>query len=707
MATLAGLPFEVLESIAMIVAEDDVRAAVSLTLANSEFYHKFGDGGDAKLFWRKLCQVLGIEVLKSENGSWKSAFLTFLAEEKSWKTCTRVGYDVFGKTKNLEPEFIAGEEVDEKGEKMKILAQKYGSHTRKAVRTQIRKSTYASTCDDKYLVLCHSEQTTHLTTITAWEIASGRQIHEGTVDFELASQDIIVWMGHFVCMPLWPGRHTLMEGECELGDDPGALEARAHGDPIVRGYDLSLDSQDFKDPSWNVNLEPEIPQPNIMQRPIQPQRYYPKRYKEGGGMRILKHEDYLVLVLPLKFEDHENHHGQWIIYLWKATVNETRQLTGIHKVDEHCAGHYNPFVQVQYASHDQNGANFVFCFYSEGPNGIYPFRAREPVGSNLVTMHLSKTNAIKQDHISSCAELRFCRHKMHLLVEIIHMSPFGKYRRPRDRFDFLALMVGDSGEALYNLRGSVEAIRMYTAAVGSRTRKMSPTNNFVQETSGWGRGKDRTEKMIELRSPAVYVIQANGAIGSFIGYEIGHEIGDKNLDRKTIPWRYRNNPLMSAGKRYRQDDWYFNEIISCDVDNTHKMIIMQKFADGMSLFAIADDENLSHLWTIALNETSINLDNRLYLKQCLGSVTVADCSGVHLFSSGSGKSLGKIKFRSVNRALPDVDPEDADQSFYAQTGLGIWDINSVAGGEAGGNGALLVIHDLERCAPVFFDAYQF
>ena len=231
---------------------------------------------------------------------------------------------------------------------------------------------------------------------------------------------------------------------------------------------------------------------------------------------------------------------------------------------------------------------------------------------------------------------------------------------------------------------------MYTAAVGSRLRKISPRNSFVEDNSSY------MSEMIDPRSPAVYAIQANGAIGSFIGYK-----------RQTIPWRCRNNPLMDAGKRYRQDDWYFNEIISCDVDNTHKMIIMQKFADGMSLFAIADDENLSHLWTIALNETSIDLDNRLYLKQCLGSVTVADCSGVHLFSSGSGKSLGKIKFRSVNRALPDVDPEDADQSFYAQTGLGIWDINSVAGGEAGGNGALLVIHDLERCAPVFFDAYKF
>jgi len=263
-------------------------------------------------------------------------------------------------------------------------------------------------------------------------------------------------------------------------------------------------------------------------------------------------------------------------------------------------------------------------------------------------------------------------------------------------------LVGARGEALYDLRGSVEGIRMYTAAVGSRTRKMSPRNNFVESSY-------MCEKMIDPRSPAVYAIQANGAIGSFIGYKNQYT---GYMDRQTIPWRCRNNPLMDAGKRYRQDDWYFNEIISCDVDNTHKMIIMQKFADGMSLFAIADDENLSHLWTIALNETSINLDNRLYLKQCLRSVTVADCSGVHLFSSGSGKSLGKIKFRSVNRALPDVGDqrrrrENADQSFYAQTGLGIWDINSVAGGEAGGNGALLVIHDLERCAPVFFDAYKF
>ena len=673
MATLTGLPLEILESIALTIAEQDIRAAVSLTLVNSECHHKFES---AQLFWRRLCQVLEIEVFKGESGSWKSAFDTFLAEEKSWKSCTRLSYDIFGKTKALEPEIVDGEEF-KKNDKIEGLVQKYRSRTKKAVRAQIRLSTYASTYDEKYFVVCHSEQMIHVTTITVWEIASGRQIHEGTVDFELASQDIIVWMGHFVCLPLWPERE--------------------YGDPEVRGYDLSVDTQDFQHPSWKVNVSPEMV--DLCQRPIPPQRYYPKRYKDSGANRILKHEDYLVLVLPMKYEIHENRHGQWIIQLWKGVTNETHHLTGIVKVDGQFAAPFNPWIQVQYTLHDQKGDNFVFCFYNESPNGIYPFRRSEPVGSHFITMRISKTNMVKEEHISSCVEPRFCRHRIHLLVEMVKMCNFG-YPRGRRPFD------GERSpyEMLYNLRQSVERIRMYTAAVGSKTRKMSPTNNFVQESSCWSMlGDDRRGKTGDLYSPAIYVIQANGKIGSFIGYESG----GRNFDRKTIPWQYRDNPLMSAGKVYNQDNWYFNEIVSCDVDNVHKMIVMQKFADGMSLFAIADDENLSHLWTIALNETNLNPDNRLYLKQCLGAITIADSSGVHLFSSGSGKSLGAIKFQTVNKVLPDVDPEDADESFYAQTGLGIWDVKCVGVGESGGKDTLLVIHDLERCAPVFFDAYKF
>ena len=649
MATLENMPLEILEKIALTVAVQDVRAAVSLTLTNSKFRLGVGNA-----FWRKVCQVLDIEVFKDdsdrqlkshekpkpeESGAWKSAFDKFLDQEKSWKTCTRAMYDVFGETKGLEPEVVDREEV-RKSEGNEGLIGKYRSKSPEAVGAQIQLSTFASACDEKYLVLCHCWEESHTTTITVWETASGRQVHEGTVDFEVACQDIIVWMGHLVCMPLWPIQV--------------AVAGQLMGEAEIRGYDLSVDAQDFKHPSWRTIVEPDMV----------PQRLYPNLYKESGALRILKHEDYIVVVLPMVFPFIQ----QWTIYAFKGITNETRRLTGIERVDSQHAVIIIPDISMQYFSQDQKGGNFVFCFYAAS-------KYTQDVRSVLVTLHLGKVD------------------RTHLQMERVIMCTLGNSLGGRPR------------ETTYNLSATIENIRMYTAAVGSKTRRMSRMNKFVELSFSCSE-----EKLKDIRSPAVYVIQANGKIGSFIGYATSW------YNRQTVPWRYRDNPLMRAGKVYNEDDWYFNEIVSYDIDGTPKMIVLQKFADGMSLFAVADDENLSHLWTVALSETSLNSGDRFYLKQCLGSVAVADCSGAHLFSSGSGKPLGAIVFHSVDRVLPDVDSDDADESFYAQTGLGIWDIKCVGGGErgrksqGGANSAknvLLVIHDLERCAPVFYDAYKF
>ena len=50
--------------------------------------------------------------------------------------------------------------------------------------------------------------------------------------------------------------------------------------------------------------------------------------------------------------------------------------------------------------------------------------------------------------------------------------------------------------------------------------------------------------------------------------------------------------------------------------------------------------------------------------------------------------------------LPEFEVLNDDTSPYAQTGFSIWDIKCV-------QNRILIVHDIERCAPVIFDVIQF
>ena len=59
-----------------------------------------------------------------------------------------------------------------------------------------------------------------------------------------------------------------------------------------------------------------------------------------------------------------------------------------------------------------------------------------------------------------------------------------------------------------------------------------------------------------------------------------------------------------------------------------------------------------------------------------------------------------IFYPNYERHLPELDVLNEDTSPYAQTGFSIWDIKCV-------QNQILIVHDIERCAPVIFDAIQF
>jgi hypothetical protein len=84
-------------------------------------------------------------------------------------------------------------------------------------------------------------------------------------------------------------------------------------------------------------------------------------------------------------------------------------------------------------------------------------------------------------------------------------------------------------------------------------------------------------------------------------------VGSNRLE--TFQERYRANPLLdssSSTRTYDPRDWYYNELIVCDGGNV--LVAMQKFSDGMHLAGIANDADLTHLWTVSLDTMLRPLD---------------------------------------------------------------------------------------------------
>ncbi len=69
--SLLDLPLDILESIAMMTAEQDVRAAVGITVVCRRLRSALEDAGGGNAFWKKVCQKLGVSAdwIPSKSGS--------------------------------------------------------------------------------------------------------------------------------------------------------------------------------------------------------------------------------------------------------------------------------------------------------------------------------------------------------------------------------------------------------------------------------------------------------------------------------------------------------------------------------------------------------------------------------------------------------------------------------------------------------------
>lgn len=70
------------------------------------------------------------------------------------------------------------------------------------------------------------------------------------------------------------------------------------------------------------------------------------------------------------------------------------------------------------------------------------------------------------------------------------------------------------------------------------------------------------------------------------------------------------------------------------------------------------------------------------------------------FNDQTGKCSGFLKFPPVKPCLPEVQSTEEDTNPYAQTGIGIWQMQCVQ------NDKIVVVHDIERCLPIAFDIIQ-
>jgi len=121
----------------------------------------------------------------------------------------------------------------------------------------------------------------------------------------------------------------------------------------------------------------------------------------------------------------------------------------------------------------------------------------------------------------------------------------------------------------------------------------------------------------------------------------------------------------------------------------------------LSCFQIS---TLKPQWRTSLSSVPpLILSQRQMLLSGFGHVLLAQQDHLMLFSQETGSLTGSFALRPTPQALPEATSEDEDpqKSPYALGQQGLWDAASLSHGPAAP--AILIVHDVERLAPLVFD----
>ena len=153
-----------------------------------------------------------------------------------------------------------------------------------------------------------------------------------------------------------------------------------------------------------------------------------------------------------------------------------------------------------------------------------------------------------------------------------------------------------------------------------------------------------------------------------------------------------------------KETWHHHELVVKD----QRILVMHKIT-GLGRVVYATNLSLELLWLLEADTNTrwtqqplFDLHTqRLYLYASHGLVWLSSAKGCRLVDQETGHEKGPgLQYPSYQRQLPELDSLNEDTSPYAQTGFSIWDIKCV-------QNRLLIVHDIERCAPVVFDVIHF
>ncbi len=155
-------------------------------------------------------------------------------------------------------------------------------------------------------------------------------------------------------------------------------------------------------------------------------------------------------------------------------------------------------------------------------------------------------------------------------------------------------------------------------------------------------------------------------------------------------------------------DWYMNEFVVMEQEEV--VVVLRKTSNlGRVLYAVSLQDLDRLLWRVDVDQShkvlDLNVAHRFFLSFGLGYVWLADPAGVTFLKTTSGSFSGRLKFPRLRRALREIPPSEPNVSAYAQTGCSVWGVAKL-GGCGGGEARLLVVHDIERSAPIAFDVIK-
>lgn len=158
---------------------------------------------------------------------------------------------------------------------------------------------------------------------------------------------------------------------------------------------------------------------------------------------------------------------------------------------------------------------------------------------------------------------------------------------------------------------------------------------------------------------------------------------------------HKNKPLSSI--EIDPSLWHHNELIVKD----KRVLVMHKLPQ-VGRLVYATNLSLDLLWQLAIDSHFPPLVSmqRLYLYASHGLVWLSSAQGCLLLDQEDRRKHGFIAYPKYERQLPELESLDENTSPYAQTGFSIWDMMVV-------KNQILIVHDIERCAPVVHDWIQF